>query len=146
MCIRPATHADLAAMTELLEQLFGIETEFAVDKAKQMRGLALLLETPKAVVLVADVGGKVVGMVTMQTVVSTAEGGPVGWVEDLVVDEAWRGKGIGSSLLRAILGLAFARGLSRVQLLADAENAAALLFYHRHGLRRTRMVCVRAVP
>lgn len=146
MTIRPATPADLPAMVRLLAQLFAIETEFAVDEAKQARGLARLLEASGACVLVAEAGGGVVGMVTLQTLVSTAEGGPVGLVEDLVVDAAWRGRGIGSALLAAILARAFAHGLARVQLLADETNAAALHFYHRHGLARTRMVCLRALP
>ena len=144
MRIRPATAADLPAMVGLLGQLFAIETEFVVDPICQERGLALLLEAPQACLMVADVGD-VVGMVTVQTLISTAEGGPVGLLEDLVVDQGWRGRGIGSALLQAALAWAFSRGLSRVQLLADVQNPRAFAFYSRHGLRRTRMVCLRAV-
>lgn len=44
----------------------------------------------------------IVGMATIQTLISTAEGGRVGLVEDVVVDESFRGKGIGKLLLAGI--------------------------------------------
>ncbi len=86
---------------------------------------------------------EVVGMVTVQLVVSTAEGGFSGLVEDLVVAARERGRGIGRLLLERAEGWARARGASRMQLLADRENARALHFYERAGWRGTRLLCLR---
>ncbi len=144
LLIRAADTADLEALAGLLQALFSIEADFRPDPDRQRRGLARLLEEPaRAVVLVAERGGAVVGMVTAQLVISTAEGGPSAWVEDMVVDEAERGRGIGRRLLAAIAAWAAARGASRLQLLADRENAQALAFYARLGWASTRLVCLR---
>ncbi len=103
-----------------------------------------MLEAPdRRAVLVADRAGEVVGMVTAQLVVSTAEGAPSAWIEDLVVDAAERGRGTGGALLRAVEGWARARGATRLQLLADRENARALAFYARMGWAGTRLVGLR---
>lgn len=140
--IRPARTDDIAAMAGLLGQLFAIEADFAVNMQAQMRGLSLLLGAG-ACLLVADEGGVVVGMVSIQTLISTAEGGVVGLMEDLVVAEGCRGRGIGTRLLHAALAWAREQGLIRVQLLADKNNTEALRFYARHSFQKTQLVCLR---
>jgi GNAT superfamily N-acetyltransferase len=142
--IRRATAPDVERLVALLAELFSIEADFHPDAGRQRRGLALLLEAPlRSVVLVAERAGEVVGMVTVQLVVSTAEGGPSGLVEDMVVAAPARGSGIGRLLLDAAEGWARERGARRLQLLADRENAPALRFYERAGWRGTRLVCLR---
>jgi GNAT superfamily N-acetyltransferase len=136
--------ADVDALVELLDQLFELEADFRPDEARQRRGLALMLEEPeRRAVLVAERAGAVVGMVTAQLVVSTAEGAPSALVEDMVVDAPWRGLGAGRALLEGIEAWARARGATRLQLLADRENAPALAFYARMGWSGTRLVCLR---
>lgn len=145
--IRAAREADIEELAELLGQLFAVEADFAFDPAKQRAGLRLLLDRPSAHVAVAAAesvtGGRVVGMCSVQTLISTAEGGPVGLVEDLVVDEAWRNRGIGGRLLRAVERWSERRGLRRLQLLADRDNAVALTFYPKRGWNPTRLVGLR---
>ena len=142
--MRAARAEDLDALVALLGELFSIEADFRPDPARQRRGLALLLDDPgRAVVLVAERGGRVVGMVTAQLVVSTAEGAPSAWVEDAVVEAAERGRGVGRALLEAIEARAAELGATRLQLLADRENAPALGFYARIGWAPTRLVCLR---
>ena len=138
--IRPATAADIPAMTGLLALLFSIEADFAPDAAKQAEGLRLLLERPDACVLVAEHDGSVVGMCTAQTLVSTAEGGKVGLVEDVVVRADCRGRGIGSAMLKALEDWAVDQKLARLQLLADRYNAPALGFYKKHGWSTTQLI------
>jgi ribosomal protein S18 acetylase RimI-like enzyme len=137
--IRAATPEDIPAMVALLRQLFAIEDDFAFDAPVQARGLALVLATPGAAGFVAERDGQVLGMATAQLLVSTARGGPVATIEDVVVDSAARGGGLGRALLAAAEAWARAQGALRVQLLADRENAAALDFYARIGFGRTRM-------
>ena len=140
--IRHARTDDIAAMAGLLGQLFAIEADFAVNEQAQMRGLSLLLRAA-ACLLVADEDGVVVGMVSIQTLISTAEGGAAGLLEDLVVAEGCRGRGIGTRLLHAALAWVREQGLTRVQLLADTNNEEALRFYSRHSFHRTQLVCLR---
>jgi len=142
--IRKATAADVEALVPLLADLFSIEADFRPDVERQRRGLALLLAAPaQSLVLVAERGGEVVGMVTVQLVVSTAEGAQSGLLEDMVVAPAARGRGIGRRLLEAAEGWTRERGATRLQLLADRENGPALRFYERMGWRGTRLVCLR---
>ncbi|MFA9459552.1 GNAT family N-acetyltransferase [Thiohalorhabdus sp. Cl-TMA] len=142
--VRPAEEADLEAMIGLLRQLFALEVDFGADPECQRRGLRSLLARPgQARVLVAEGAGAVRGMCSVQSVVSTAEGGLVGWLEDLVVAEGWRGRGLGRCLLRAACAWARQQGLSRLQLVADRSNAPARDFYWRQGWDSTQLVVLR---
>jgi len=145
--IRPAMASDLPDLVQLLGELFSIEADFTPDADAQRRGLALMLaDTRHRMVLVAENEGAVRGMVTGQLVVSTAEGGLSVLVEDMVVEAAHRGHGMGRALLQAMEAWAVERGATRLQLLADRENAPALAFYDREGWGGTRLVCMRLHP
>lgn len=144
--IRPARISDLPALVDLLCQLFTIETDFVVNPARHARGLRLLLRHAQrgtAAVLVAQVGDEVVGMATVQTVISTAEGARSGWIEDVVVRDGWRRSGIGGLLMDEIRSWARRAGVTRLQLLADQRNHPALDFYQHRGFGRSHMVCLR---
>jgi GNAT superfamily N-acetyltransferase len=141
--IRKGERADIPALVDLLRQLFSIEADFQVEPDKQAMGLELLLRHPGAVIWVAENGGVVVGMITVQVLLSTAEGAPVGLVEDLVVAERWRRRGAGRQLLRAAEAWAAEQGLTRLQLLADSGNSTALAFYRNHGWFFTQLQALR---
>ena len=144
--IRPAELRDLDSLLGLLETLFAIESDFTFNAAAQEAGLRLLLESPKDLLLVADHDGEAIGMVSVQTLVSTAEGGKVGWVEDLVVAEPDRSGGIGARLLEWVESWSVQQGLTRLQLLADRHNSAALDFYRRRGWTGTDLQALRKFP
>jgi GNAT superfamily N-acetyltransferase len=141
--VRRATDADLPALVELLQVLFRVEADFRLDPERQRNGLVAMRSDPdRRLVLVAEADGAVVGMATGQLVISTAEGGAACVVEDVVVTADWRGQGIGGWLLDEVAKWATARGATRLQLVADRENEAALRFYDRRGWRRTRLVAL----
>ena len=141
--LRKARQQDLEQLTALLRLLFTIEADFDFDAAKQRQGLALMLENDRGCILVAEEAGKVIGMCTGQTVISTAEGGPALLVEDVVVDPAHRGQGIGRALMHTLAGWALEQGATRLQLLADKNNPPALAFYERLGWHTTALICLR---
>ncbi len=141
--IRQAEQTDIPALLGLLELLFSIEKDFVFDAEKQERGLRLLLAESRAAVMVAEQDGQVVGMCTGQLLISTAQGGLSVLVEDVAVAPAWQGKGIGRQLLTAISAWAVSQGASRVQLIADRNNAPALAFYQKTGFQTTAMICLR---
>jgi ribosomal protein S18 acetylase RimI-like enzyme len=141
--IRQATSLDVAQMVLLLQQLFIIEQDFIPDPEKQRRGLELLLESPQAHLFLAEQAGRIVGMLTVQILISTAEGGPVGLVEDVVVHQAHRGQGVGLAMLEHLRQWSVCKGLSRLQLLADRNNVRALDFYQRNGWTLTGLLGLR---
>lgn len=135
-------------MIELLAGLFALESDFAADHVKQRLGLEMLLAQPddRAIVLVArSATGQAVAMASAQIVISTAQGAPSAWIEDVVVQEAWRGHGIARTLLRELLAWAQRLGAARMQLLADSSNAPALDFYRHLGWQPTRLTAWRLV-
>ncbi len=144
LILRPASTADLPALCGLLTELFAIESDFVADPQRQQRGLELLLGRPAdALVLVAEQAGQVVGMATVQLLISTAEGGPAGLVEDVVVSQTVRGGGIGRALLQGLAHWAAGQGATRLQLLADLDNTPALDFYRHLGWQATRLGALR---
>ena len=136
----PATAADVPQLVALLDELFRIEQDFHPDPAKQRRGLEMLMAAPeRGVMMVARMAGDIVGMVSAQLGVSTAEGAYSAWVEDMVIAPQWRAHGIGKHLLQAALDWARSRGATRVQLLVDLDNAPALGYYEHLGWQATRL-------
>ncbi len=145
--VRQARPGNLEALVELVGLLLSQEEEFGADAARQRRALGALLAAPdRCRVVVAEAEGQVVGMVSIQLVVSTALGGTVGILEDMVVDPGHRGEGIGSLLLAAAIAQAEALGCLRLTLLTDAGNAGAQRLYERHGFRRSTMAVMRFNP
>jgi GNAT superfamily N-acetyltransferase len=138
--ITPASEADIPDLIDLLGILFSIEQDFSPDPDKQRRGLAALLASPTGHIAIArDATSRAIGMATAQLLISTAEGAPSAWIEDVVVREDFRGKGLGRALLDAVLAWARTRGAVRAQLLADLDNAPALAFYDRLDWQPTRL-------
>jgi len=137
---------DIPALIELLAALFAIESDFSPDPSRQRRGLELLMAQPQdlAVLLVArSQGGLVVGMASAQLVISTAQGAASAWIEDVVVQQSLRGRGIGRLLLQEALAWAQRHGATRAQLLADRANAPALDFYRHVGWQPTQLLAWR---
>lgn len=144
--IAPAGLSDIPALCELLALLFELEPDFSANADAQRAGLSLILQRPEAGrIFVAREGESVVGMVSLLNSVSTALGGPVAWLEDLIVAPAHRGRGIGSDLIEHALSYARECGLKRITLLTGAENSGAQRFYRRHGFRASGMIPLRCL-
>ncbi|MEJ2640297.1 MAG: GNAT family N-acetyltransferase, partial [Desulfosarcinaceae bacterium] len=94
--VRPAAQADVDAVVRLLQDLFALEEDFRPDHRRQRRGLKLLLEGcgQHRCLLVGESEGRVIAMASVQVLISTAEGGLAGWVEDVVVHRDYRDRGV----------------------------------------------------
>ncbi|WP_345975864.1 GNAT family N-acetyltransferase [Sulfurimonas sp. HSL3-7] len=138
--VEKAREEDLPEMAELIGILFAIEVDFEIDYDKQLAGVQKLYRCEGADLLVAKHEGRVVGMVTMQRLISSAAGDFVGQIEDLVVKEEYRKMGVGSRLINKMRFIAIEEyGYKRIQLAADMDNTNALQFYTRRGFRRTNL-------
>lgn len=153
LTIRPAVLGDLDDLVQLLQALFALEEDFSPDPERQRLGLKLFLDgcgkhrcllvAEDAQAAAANAGGAVVAMASVQILISTAEGGPVGMVEDVVVRRDRRGRGVGRLLMAELSRWADQRGLKRLQLLADRHNRPALDFYAQMGWQPTELICLR---
>ena len=146
MLIEKATTTDIPALSDLLAVLFSQEAEFTPDAEAQQSGLAQIINSPETgVVLVARQGDQVVGMVNLLFTVSTALGGKVALLEDMVVSPAVRAAGVGAQVLSAAVAFARTQGCKRITLLTDRDNEAGQRFYAKRGFVVSSMVPMRMV-
>jgi len=138
--IRAACPEDIPQLSELLTILFTQEADFIPDPQQQARGLELIVTKAEVGRIFCAVDGDaVIGMVSILFTVSTAEGGPAAWLEDMIVHPDWRGQGVGAQLLGGAIQEAKAAGCLRITLLTDQTNEAAMRFYRRAGFEPSRM-------
>lgn len=96
--------------------------------------LAEIVTSPATRLLVASrADGEVVGSLTL--VLFRIPTGMRAWIEDVVVDEAGRGRGVGEALNRAALELASEAGARSVDLTSRPSREAANRLYRRLGFR-----------
>ena len=139
-----ATADELPHLAELLAELFTLESDFQPDSEKQLRGLRSILDDPaRGRLFVLRIGGKVAGMANALITVSTAEGGRVLLLEDVIVRREHRGDGLGRLLVQHVLDWAREQGMTRVTLLADMDNRDALDFYRKLGFGHSHMTVLR---
>lgn len=139
--VRKAKTADIETMVGLLADLFSVEADFIADGKRQQQGLEMMLEDEdKRCILVAQFQNKVIGMCSAQILISTSEGGPKALVEDVVVSQEYRGRGVATMLLLSLGEWAEGRGASRLDLMADRHNAGGLEFYNKLKWNQTDLI------
>ncbi|MBC2887209.1 GNAT family N-acetyltransferase [Ochrobactrum sp. CM-21-5] len=84
--------------------------------------------------LIAEVDDIFAGLALFFPIFSTWFGKPGVYVQDLYVDEAFRGRGIGEMLLRHVASWSAARSGVYLRLAVDRDNVAAQRFYERLGI------------
>jgi len=130
---------EIEDMIVLVEQLFSIEKDFVSDSEKQRTGMKMIMEHPDNQLFVVRDNGRLIGMCSMQVLISTAEGGKSGLIEDLVIDNNYRQMGIGSKFMEFLVNYAKEKGYKRLQLLADRDNTPALNFYKKENWASTNL-------
>jgi Acetyltransferases len=97
------------------------------------------------VVLVAERGGAVAGYVyaTLEGYDYMSLRGPAGVIQDIVVDPAHRGQGIGRMLIDAVNSTLGEKGAPRVVLSTAEQNDTAQRLFARAGFRRTMIEMTR---
>jgi GNAT superfamily N-acetyltransferase len=141
-----AKATDIPALCDLLGMLFSQEAEFKPDLTAQQVGLALILDRPDiGNIFVARRGNDIVGMVSLLYTVSTALGGRVALLEDMIVSPTARNAGVGSALLSHAIEFAHSQGCKRITLMTDRNNEAAQRFYQRHGFAASAMMPMRLI-
>ena len=142
--ISKASVEDIPQLSQLLSLLFAQEADFSPDTAKQSTGLRAIVEHPGVgCILVLREGTDVIGMVNLLYTISTACGGRVAILEDMIVLPEKRSDGLGSQLLSSAIELARSEGCSRITLLTDRTNDATIRFYERHGFALSEMIPLR---
>lgn len=144
--IEQATLEDLPQLTDLLFDLFTQEADFIPNRTKQMRGMRLILEQPnRGRIFVLRQNGTILGMINLLFTISTAEGGFVILLEDVIVHREHRGKGFGEKLLTHAIEYARKKDFLRITLLTDRLNADGQKFFGKHGFIGSNMLPMRLI-
>jgi ribosomal protein S18 acetylase RimI-like enzyme len=94
---------------------------------------------PAFTVLLAEIGGDFAGMCLFFPSFSTWRGCKGAYVQDIVVEERFRGAGIGVALLRHTAAHVRAGGGRYLRLSVEAKNVSAQHFYERMGLAWSKL-------
>jgi ribosomal protein S18 acetylase RimI-like enzyme len=97
------------------------------------RELASIVTSRSTALFVARDGGEIVG--TLSLVLFRIPTGTRAWIEDVVVDDSARGKGVGEMLNRAALEHAAKAGAITVDLTSRPSREAANRLYQRIGFK-----------
>ncbi len=136
LTIRPATEADLPAVLALYAQP-GMDdgAMLPLDEAKAL--FARFARYPDYVLYVAASDGAVVGTYALLVMDNLGHmGAPSAIVEDVVVDPARQGLGVGQEMMRVAMAQAAAKGCYKLVLSSNAKRERAHAFYEKLGFRR----------
>ena len=120
-----------AAFVRLMPQLS------SSNPAPTRAQLAEMVDSPAITLLIArdpDARGEIVGSLTLA--MFRIPTGRRAWIEDVVVDSAQRGKGIGEALTREALRVAQKAGATTVDLTSRPSREAANRLYQRIGFEK----------
>ena len=87
------------------------------------------------IVLASTVEAGPVGIAYASCLLSLEHGGTSGWLEELYVLPAWRGRGIGSLLVAEVIRRAEELGWRAIDLEVDAGHQRAISLYLRHQFK-----------
>ena len=132
--LRDAGPADLPEVLRLVRALAEYErlSHRAVATEEDFRAL-LFGPAPLLHAVLAEIGGRVVGGALWYNNVSTFTGRPGIHLEDIFVEPAHRGLGIGRAFFRHLARIAVARGWARLDWQVLDWNAPAIKFYEGLG-------------
>ncbi|NYJ00184.1 GNAT superfamily N-acetyltransferase [Nocardioides thalensis] len=124
--IRPLRPEDEAAVWELARDF---ATSFTPERPRFSASYAALLTAEDSLALGAVEPGGIVGYLVAHLHQTLFANAPVVWVEELMVQESVRGRGVGRALMSAAEGRAAAEGAAYVALATRRAGP----FYERLG-------------
>jgi ribosomal protein S18 acetylase RimI-like enzyme len=137
--IRRAVAADAAQVFPLAIELYQLET-LAFDLARARLALDRLIAEPGLgfVVVADDPAGPLAGYAICTFGFDLEFAGRDGFITEVLIAGAWRGRGHGHALLEGLEREASAHDVQALHLLVRPENEAAIALYERHGYQRNR--------
>ncbi len=133
--IRPARKSDCPQMLELVKELAVYErAPDEVTVSLQHFEESGFGAQPVYWSYVAEHEGRLIGFALYYIRYSTWKGQRM-YLEDIIVTESWRGKGIGTRLMEALIGEAKERDFSAIVWQVLEWNEPAIKFYERYRAR-----------
>ncbi|MGE5049172.1 MAG: GNAT family N-acetyltransferase [Deltaproteobacteria bacterium] len=142
--IAVAERAD-AALAETMERLIRQLSSSASPPIPTQADLREMIDSSSTTLFTARAAdGSIVGILAL--VVFRIPTGVRAWIEDVIVDQRVRGKGVGAALTRRALDLAVSRGARTVELTSRPGRVAANALYLKLGFERRDTNVYRYTP
>ncbi len=129
--IRSAREKDSVDITRLIVELAESSGESSPITAEYA---ARYLETPGSHILLAEEDRRVVGLLSYSIRVNLYHAGDTCLIEELVVEQPARGRGIGGQLLEALFRQLASQNCVEVSVTTLSDNQRAIAFYKSHGM------------
>ena len=127
-------HVVTEVSDELVEALVRVLPQVSKRGGQLTRDrVQLLIDNPATTIIVAKLSGQIVGSATLVRLVTLV--GQFGYIEEVVVDKAARGQGIGRELMHELVEIARRDGLDFVELTSRPSRGAANRLYQSVGFR-----------
>lgn len=132
---RVAARADLPAILRLYAQP-GLDGE-ALPLADAERLFARIAQYPDYAIYVAEQGGEIVGTFALLVMPNLGHcGSPSAVIEDVAVDPARQGRGVGKAMMRYALRICAEKGCYKAALSSNLKRERAHAFYESLGFER----------
>lgn len=112
------------------DQTYTLFKQLSPNK-KQMKLDEILMENNPVTLVGCFIGDRIVGIASMA--IYKVISGNKGWIEDVIVDENYRGMGIGLKLIEKLLSISSEKQLSEVLLFTEEHRTAAVSLYEKLG-------------
>jgi N-acetylglutamate synthase-like GNAT family acetyltransferase len=127
--IREARSTDAAAIADLYRSF--VSSPHITVREDRLEAIA---SDPHNFVFVCDVDGVVCGTAFLTLCLDAMFGNqPYGVIENVVVNQAWRRKGIGGQLLEHVEEVCRIHHCSKIMLLSTSSRRSAHRFFEQHG-------------
>ncbi|MCW5580158.1 MAG: GNAT family N-acetyltransferase [Luteimonas sp.] len=135
LTLRPVAAGELPTLLAMLRRFYA-EDRIPLDEARVSRGLRqLMADASLGAVLFAEAGGARVGYLVLGWCFSIEQGGRHALVDELYLEPAARGRGLGAALLAVACDWAREHGAEVVRLEVNRHNPRAKALYLRSGFR-----------
>lgn len=142
--IEPAVLEDLPRLVDLTMALFELENDFVPNREKQERGLRAILEEPnRGRIFVVRTDYEIMGMVNVLFLISTAMGGFVIQLEDVIIHPDFRRQGYGTQLINYVIDFAKRKDFKRITLLTDRVSEDSQRFFTNLHFQHSHMIPMR---
>ncbi|MCG9891973.1 MAG: GNAT family N-acetyltransferase [Thermosynechococcaceae cyanobacterium MS004] len=132
--LRPAVPTDTVGIFSLIQELAAYEKlTHQVTGTAEALGKHLFEEPTQAEAIVAEIEGHLIGFALFFKTYSTFLTQPGLHLEDIYVQEPYRGQGIGTALLQTVAQIAVERRYGRLEWTVLDWNTPAIAFYQKMG-------------
>lgn len=118
---------------EVLEKLFEEFSSWHLERSASIRKAII---DPDEELLITEVDGQIVGFVNQAFFENPLHAELNSLITDLFVKKEYRGRGIGSQLIKKALETAKTRKVKEVHVTTREDNYAAMRFYEKHRFNK----------